>query len=432
MEEKETLEGTTEVSEEQTAEKIEAEFAAESAEKESTVELRANYEEALSEPESPKKKKLSKKKLIIIIVASVLVAALLGFLLWFFIPSGPASTADNLVLTPGKPSVTAVIPADIQAKVDLALAPTATDAQKQEAFIALYNLANQNKIDAAQCVMVAQGSGSALVAKSAGGTMTVRAFKVQANGEYYYQKGAKLMEVTMGKKDVIEKVLDKQERAYCSADKKTCRAVTLSGSTAQVDGDSFSTYIPFLKLGSRYKKDRLLDEFKATYTYDEFAAATFISEGGDCKEINNFKYASTDSIREVQSFTYDAKEGYYDITVVVEVTDEATVSASREYLRQSADSKDLEYKKYVLNVKIWDNGYIRSFRDEEEWAGNATIIGSIKGESSSETWYEAAFYYDYKSLTNDGIVDKKDKTITKTNFAKDIIDKYAKEVEWVK
>ena len=90
---------------------------------------------------------------------------------------------------------------------------------------------------------------------------------------------------------------------------------------------------------------------------------------------------------------------------------------------------------YALHVEIWDNGYIKSIKEVEKWEGTASVkIGFItaKGSSASESWYECAFYYDYDSLVEDGILSEDDETITKANFCSDLINKYAAIPGWVK
>ena len=413
------------------------------AENATTVELRENYEEVVAEnaeAKKPPKKKLGKGKLTLIIVGGVLAAILLAVALFFLIswilnediPSEPLSTH------PTRPAVETTISAELQAKLDHALTNGATDAEKAEAAMELYALANVNKKNAAQCVMIAQGSGTAVVGGAAEGEMTVRAFKVQDNGVYYYQKGAKLTKVNMGTTDLLSQVLDKQERTYAPADGKY-RAVMMSGTSAKVgNGESdvtkvFSSELPFLNLGVA-NKSGIYEEYDEVITdYDEFLERAFVY-GGDPKEINNFNYRK-EAIRNVEiKILKDNEQKYYDITFDVDCTDEETVKVARQYLRTTSNSENLEFSSLKVNLKIWDNGYIRSFKDWEEWAGDASVkVGAIKasGSSSSVTDYEGVFYWDYDSLVADGILNAEDPDIKKDTYAADIIKKYASQPGWV-
>ncbi|MBQ9369646.1 MAG: hypothetical protein IJU10_01070 [Clostridia bacterium] len=413
------------------------------AENATTVELRENYEEVVAEnaeAKKPPKKKLGKGKLALIIVGGVLAAILLAVALFFLIswilnediPSEPLNTH------PARPAVETTISAELQAKLDHALTSGATDAEKAEAAMELYALANVNKKNAAQCVMIAQGSGTAVVGGAAEGEMTVRAFKVQDNGVYYYQKGAKLTKVNMGTTDLLSQVLDKQERTYAPADGKY-RAVMMSGTSARVgNGESdvtkvFSSELPFLNLGVA-NKSGIYEEYDEVITdYDEFLERAFVY-GGDPKEINNFNYHK-EAIRNVEiKILKDNEQKYYDITFDVDCTDEETVKVARQYLRTSSNSENLEFSSLKVNLKIWDNGYIRSFKDWEEWAGDASVkVGAFNasGSSSSVTDYEGVFYWDYDSLVADGILNAEDPDIKKDTYTADIIKKYASQPGWV-
>jgi len=380
------------------------------------------------------KKKLGKGKLALIIVGSVIGAILLAVALFFLITAltNKNLETNDLVLTPSKPAFESTISAELQNKIDVALNKNATKEEKAAAAIALYKLANQNKINAKQCVMIAQGSGTANVGGIATGEMTVRAFKVQDNGTFYYQKGAKLMSAKMGAADLpreqLALVLDQQERSYVPADSEECRAINLKGASANVP-EEFTDTLPFLSLGTKDRKDRLYDEYEETLSLKEFYNTAFVLE--DPKEINNFNY-NEDSITEI-TFEYN-KEGYYDITFTIRSKDDNTVEVARAYLRKSSNSEDLEFNSYSVNLKIWDNGYIRSFKDWEEWEGNAEVsVAGINasGKSSSKTWYEGAFYWNYESLVADGIISADNAAINKDNYAKDLINKYASQPGWV-
>jgi len=436
---------------------------AETEEKDTTVELRENYDEAVEEGEKAKvfkKAKMTRKKKMIIIIASVTAAVILGVALFFLIPRPklPVPTYGALnppVVTNEKwesMGITTELSAEMQTTLAglvgdkvakggvLDLAEGKTEQEVKEAAMALYDLANDNKINAEKCVMIAQGAGNATVGGSAGGEMEVRAFRVQDNGSFYYQKGAKLVDTTIGMRDVVASVLDQQERTYYPGTGDLYRAYYVKGSKAKV-GDKFSKTIPFLQLGvptsgSAYQE--LMEE----YNYEAFQEKSLFCR--DPKEINNFKYAA-DAIKNVE-FKHYVDEKYYEIIFDLDIPLDANgevdttspkyaayseiVKAARQYLRNSSKSDDLEFKEYHMIIQIWDNGYIKKFYDTEHWAGNATILGNVKGLSESTTYYECAFYWDYDSLVADGFISAEDTTITKENFTKDIIDKYAKEANW--
>ena len=441
-----------------------------------TVELRENYEEAVEKNEKAKKpkKKIGKLKLSLIIVGSfigVIVLAVAGFLGITRLLNKPVPV-EPIALHPLKPlisispsgevTVVGSIPApeepeegseggapaekpdpgpttiseELQAKLANAMKLGASDKVKAEAAMELYALANANKLKAKNCVMVAQGDGTAKVgmgALGASGSMAVRAFKVQNDGEYYYQKGAKLTNVSVGTTDMLEKVLNKQERAYTSADHTVCRAAMLSGASARVAVDVprkevFSKTLPFIKLDVT-NRNGLYDAYKTEYTYEEFLNAAFFAE--DPLEINNFQYRAEAIYDVTIRMLEDNGQSYYDIVFYVQPKDEATVKVARDYLRESSGSENLEFSYLKVNLRIWDNGFIHSFKDWEKWEGDVDLTDKIGGKSSSDTSYEATFYWDYDSLVADGILEAEDPDIHKETYTQDIINKYASQPGWV-
>ena len=313
----------------------------------------------------------------------------------------------------------------------------AADTLKAQAVMELYALANANKINAEKCVMVAQGDGTANVGTGiagASGEMADRAFKVQNDREYYYQKGAKPTNVSGGMVNMLEAVLNKQERAYCSADHTVCRAAMLSGGAARVAvnvprKEVFSDALPFIKLDVTDRRGNLYADYRTEYTYEEFLTAAFIAE--DPREIDNFQYHA-EAIHDVTiRMLEDNGQSYYDIIFFVDTTDEATVKVARDYLRESCGSGNLEITYLKVNLRIWDNGYIHSYKSWGKWEGDVDLTDSIGGKSSRDTVYEATFYWDYDSLVADGILDAEDETITRENFTKDIINKYASQPGWI-
>ena len=148
-------------------------------------------------------------------------------------------------------------------------------------------------------------------------------------------------------------------------------------------------------------------------------------------EINNFQYRK-EAIHDVTiTLQDDGGQSYYDIVFYVNAKDDATVDVARSYLRETSGSANLEFSYLKVNLRIWDNGFIHSFKDWEKWEGDVTLTGSIGGKSSSNTWYEATFYWDYDSMVADGILDAEDPDIHKETYTQDIINKYASQPGWV-
>ena len=447
MEEKDKMNEVTEEVEtpveEPTSETVETE------EKETTTALREAYEDAVEE-KPKKRRKLKKWQIITICVASVLVLAILGVVLAFVLGSvfapKPVEGLD-VEFENARPAYASTYTEGELALINSAMAGGASEATIKEAIAMMYQKANYNKIHADQAVAVLRGEGSATLEVSGfkpNGTMIVRGIKAQGGNEFYYQKAAKITKGELNGSQlpgwlmkILKGKLDQQERSYTNGSDKMYLTGTLKGSEALIDYDvPEQEVIPFLTVGVPSKI--------GTYSQKE----NYYKDGNyleDPREITNFKilkdyvvlkpmseYLKSDMTKELiggKSYIEYNEEGkYYTCCFSLLIEGEGhddCVGISRGYLRGSANSDDLEYRKFDVVLQIWDNGYLKMMHDEEIWSGHYDN-GSMTTESNS--WYESIMYYDF----SDKIFSEEDATAYKgDDWAKNLVAHYRAEVEGI-
>ena len=134
-------------------------------------------------------------------------------------------------------------------------------------------------------------------------------------------------------------------------------------------------------------------------SYEKFKEDGFYLE--DPREITNFNI-TTDTIvlkpleegkERIEMYQTEDGDKYYVCRFSLMITGDDRdncVHYAREYLRKSAKSDDLEYKKFDVTLEIWENGYFKMMHDEEEWEGTAS-----GANTSSRSWYESITYYEF-------------------------------------
>ena len=374
-------------------------------EKASTVELREAYEE--KSEQKPPKKKISKKKLAIIIVAGVLVLIGIAAGLFVLISSLLVKDIDVIVgefhNTP--PDVESTYTEQEQELIESAMKKGASDETIKKAIAMIYSKANYNKINnASQAITVLQGYGGAN-AFGAVGSMAVRGIKVQAGSEFYYQKAAPIVECdpTWLQPSLIA-ILEQQERVYTNGVDDFRYTGTLKGPEARIELDDednpMTKTVPFIPVKVPKKSAIKSAENKETF----YEKGYYLQ---DPREITNFNIKEEyivlrplkegeERIEECQ--TEDGDHFYvcrFSLLIEGEGHDDC-VRTARKYLRDSANSLDLEYLQFDVTLEVWTNGYFKKMHDEEQWAGSAdSPIGAT--ETKSTSWYESITYYNFNA-----------------------------------
>lgn len=402
------------------------EAAADSPEKDSTVELREDYEKATAE-QPKKKKKMPKKKLALIIVASVLAVILLAAGLFVLISK--LLVQNFTVVTVNSPNtppdVAVTYSAEEQALIESAMEDGASDETIKQAIAMIYAKANSNKINAtAQAISVLQGKGSA-DAFGAVGSMVVRGIKVQAGTEFYYQKAAPIVECDPDLlQPTLSAILEQQERVYTNGTDIFRYTGTLKGSAAKIELDEvenpMTATVPFVPVGVPKKKFIQTAENKETF----YEKGYYLQ---DPREITNFNItadyillkddwndesnrpegaaqeeeSADKTIKRIELCQTPDGDRFYVCRFSLLIEGEGhdgCVQTARRYLRDSANSTDLEYQRFDVRLEVWENGFIKMMHDEEIWAGKAkNETTGLAADTTSTSWYESIIYYDFNA-----------------------------------
>jgi hypothetical protein len=84
--------------------------------------------------------------------------------------------------------------------------------------------------------------------------------------------------------------------------------------------------------------------------------------------------------------SYNAEEGYYTLVLELDTTLATTLTQAR--LRENSDNDQAFYTRLIQTIEIWDNGYFRYFRAQDDWEGPGAIT------MTSEIDFRTYFYYD--------------------------------------
>ena len=393
-------------------------------------------EEALEEAQpaveaAPKKKrKLSKKKIVLICIAAFLALVMIGVGIFFLV--GTIRQKDVTVVKGefhNKPPVAAVTYTDAELTlIENAMKKNASESTVKQAIAMIYNKANANKIAASQAITILQGQGGAK-AFGAVGSMAVRGFKVQAGTSFYYQKAAPIVECDIkALQPSLEDLLNQQERSYTNGVDAFYATGTLKGDAAGILLDDvknpMTKTIPFIPV----------EVPKKMYVKNKKTYETFMQDGyylADPREITNFNINENtivlkplaDDEKRIEKVVTEDGDYYYicRFSLLIEGENRGEcVDKARQYLRDSAKSDDLEYKKFDIRLEVWENGFFKMMHDEEEW------IGKAKGVTTTSTsWYESITYYDFDAE----IFTEEDAAAYEgENWAQKIIDHYKEEL----
>ena len=353
---------------------------------------------------APKKRKLKKWQIALICVAAFIV--LIGLAVGIFFIVGAANSRHREALD-GKfdnaaPDFEVSYTEEELAMIEVAMGADATEQQIKEAISMIYNKANDNKINHTEnAVAVLRGEGSATLSFSGlhpSGSMIVRGMKVQSGKEFYYQKAAPIMECSIDQlQSTLDGMLAQQERSYTDGVSEYYGTGTLKGDKANIqDVDDVETLtIPFILVDlpdsvTKFSK-------KGSFKEDD----TFYNNGfylEDPREITNFR-VTADAIvlkpleegqKYIELVTMEDGAKYYVCRFSLDINNENCVEVARAYLRRSAESNNLEYLQFDVQMEVWENGYLKKMHDDEQWTGSAVV-----GSTTSTSWYETIVYYEY-------------------------------------
>ncbi|MBQ7652761.1 MAG: hypothetical protein IJS93_00085 [Clostridia bacterium] len=103
------------------------------------------------------------------------------------------------------------------------------------------------------------------------------------------------------------------------------------------------------------------------------------------------KYTQTDFIIRVDtiknvSITHDDEKGFY--TLVFDIDVENKEAIAKPYENLSANVENAKYTAVHETIELWDSGYFRYFRSEDQWTGHVVV------DVAAEIDYQTVFIYE--------------------------------------
>jgi hypothetical protein len=253
---------------------------------------------------------------------------------------------------------------------------TAQGSDTMAALLHLFTVAEHNYYRAKHVARISLGEGSASAEDILSGKMAVRSFMVRDGDRVYSQTVGRVYEGTEALLSAARMVLDQGKRTL-TVNFRTDNEITYKQEPKN-SGDPDIQVEDFPYARCNFNKDKVKTIDKNTPDEDDFS----LKYKG---ELTNFKIDSSTIVDGSYSVEYMDDDDIYKIVFEVDVANDKAVERPRASLRKSANSDDLQYKKYKVIMELWDNGLIRTYKTEESWEGTLKLIGNkgLNGKSES-------------------------------------------------
>lgn len=291
---------------------------------------------------------MQKKKTVVIMLVLSLLATML-----FTLVACNKNDAEWLDLANGSypQSLQNLMSNDKKATIEAGMAEGATQEQKKQAVIALYDVANRSRIDT-QTSLVVQESDAGISM----GTVLMHAFNLRSGDKWFYQLATQV--------ETGDAFLNSIMVAFAGFLKV---GYTLG------DGEFYY----FNALGPQFECDCTLATFPyATYVIPEDQNAfenSMTKEELQVKlhylesqyELCNMKFCA-DIIADDPEITYNAEEHFYTVSFEVDTENSDSALLEEWWALPKEDMKDggQELKRFVsykATLEVWENGYAKAF-----------------------------------------------------------------------
>ncbi len=297
-----------------------------------------------------------------------------------------------------KPDMPSAITTAELAIINAGLAVNATEAQKKQAALTLFDVGDRTRRAAPLLLTVSDGSGYAKT--GAEGYMTVRGFYFKVGNGYYSQNAGQVTNANLGKivKDATKtarNMLDQLSRTYTPDMQTFYQSKAAGGEAAKRPDVAAYDDFPYVKADFSGCTNKTFD----LEAYKE--EARILEVPG---ELVNFAF-TPDAITNT-AVAHNEEEGFYRVEFELDIskkgTDayEDTVRYARDGLREAANSKNLDYVSYKVIVEIWDNGYIRTYYSEENWEATLTVkvLISVDIDGVSDSSNSVSYYWKWEEI----------------------------------
>ena len=291
------------------------------------------------------------------ILVFILVLAMLLPCVFMLSACNGAKRSSNLNLTGGsRPQYESLFSSDNQSLINAAMSENATEEQKNQAAMALFNTANYSRKNTPLSLML-QDSNAGIDA----GDVVMHAFNLRSGDKWYYQLVAEATADSDFMTAMMSMIAGLVKIAYTNDD-GTYSYTHLLGATSNCDC-KVETF-PYSKFD--HTKDPTIynaEEFKEIVHYiDSF------------HEVVNMEFCA-EILKDVE-ITYNADEGYYHVNFAIDM-DADPVLLAKWYAMVKKDvevagsfTKFERYNYYEAELEVWDNGYAKSFKSRSSRAAN--------------------------------------------------------------
>lgn len=249
--------------------------------------------------------------------------------------------------------------------IDAALSEDATEDQKKEAVIALFNTANKSRKETYLSLML-QNSNAGIPF----GDVIMHAFNLKSGDKWYYQLATQVSTGSPAVDAAITIFAGLLKIAYTTGD-GTYYYSSVLGAVSECDCSiktfPYATYVLT----------------KEPVAYDEEAFKEEIHYLDSMHEINNMQFVK-EIIADDAVITYDAEKRFYRVEFSVDM------SADRELIEQwyAMAQKDMQvsgnsikkYNYYDAVLEVWDNGYAKSYKSDSKREATGMASGKPKDE----------------------------------------------------
>jgi len=268
-----------------------------------------------------------------------------------------------------------------------------------QAVLHLMEVAEHNYYTAINCARISLGGGSALAAGLTG-KMEVRSLYVREGDVSYSQTIGRVYEGDpQSLLGAAQLILDQGKRTY-TINRNKANQIIYRQEPKNKGNPTMKTSFPYAECDfNKAKEIKIIDA--NSVDEDDFS----LKYKG---ELTNFKINASTLKADSCSIVYNEDDELYTVVYEIDITNEDAVERPRASLRKSSSSSNLEYLKYKVTMELWDNGLIKTYSTEEEWAGTLKLGLSFEGASESKN----TDYYSWddddceiEEYVEDGIID---------------------------
>lgn len=302
------------------------------------------------------------------ILSAVLVVFLMATTLYCFIACNRVEMEGNLAKGSYPDSLEKLLGSSDAEKINAALSDTATEDEKKDAVMALYNVANQSRMNTSLSLMLQESDAGIDM-----GSVIMHAFNLRYGDKWFYQLATQVETGNAFLNEIMSAFAGYLKVGYATGDgnfyyfgqlgpqfKCDCSVETFPYATYVIPADENDENKPFSKPMNEQELKQELHYLNSMH------------------EINNMKFTK-EIIADGAVISYNSQEKFYRVEFSVDMQADAQLLEEWFALPKedmAVGGQTLErYNSYTAVLEVWDNGYAKSF---ESHADREAGMGSGK------------------------------------------------------